>query len=560
MAPPNLHALPDATPLDVRAALTGRAILVTGVTGFVGKVWLSQLLHELPDVGRVYVLARRGDHASAEDRLRHLIERSPAFRPLRARHGAALGRLLGARLEALDGDVTLPRCGLDDATVARLGDDLDAIVHFAGLTDFDPDPGAAIAINVRGAGHVADLAEATGAQLLHCSTCFVAGTRGGRVPEALTPNVTPSGATLDLDAELAALDAIAALPGPKRDRVAAARERAAALGWPNIYTLTKGLAEHLLAARPISLTIIRPSIVECALAYPFAGWNEGLNTTGPLLWLLRTPFRHFPARADNHYDVVPVDAVSRATTAVLAAALADGSARRPAGAAPAVFQVASSQSNPMTMGRGIELANLAIRAHVKKSPKASRWQRLVTRHLDTVPVDADADHLFALPRLQRYARAVQGTLERLDLQKTLPPKAYAAVGRPLERHKETAGFVLEHAHRSFGRVQRMLDLFRPFIHDTDWVFANERVRALDARLTPTDRAIWGWGVDAIDWRRYWLDVLYPGLDTWCMPRLDGEDIPEDPPMVPPLRLEPEAIRDAAPTTGAERPITQEATA
>lgn len=544
MGPTNLHALPSpGAPLDVATTLTGRTLLVTGVTGFVGKVWLSQLLHDLPSVNKVYILARAGDHPTAADRFARVAERSPAFRPLRERHGRGLGAFLAERVEVLDGDVSQPLCGLDADTVARLAPALDAIVHFAGLTDFAPDPRLAFETNVLGAGHVADLAAATEhALLLHCSTCFVAGTTGGHVAETLTPGLAPNQQAYDVASEVAALAEIAARPGDKKARVAAATERAAALGWPNIYTYTKGLAEHMLALRPIELTVIRPAIVECALHYPFSGWNEGINTTGPLLWLLRSPFRHFPARADVHYDVVPVDSVSRGATAVLAAALL--------GEAAPVYHLATSHSNPVSVGRAIELANLSIRKDLS-TQKASRFQRLVVRHLDTVPVDADHEHAFALPRLQRYAKGIQGFLGGLDLKAVLPSNAYKLVGKPLERHKDTAGFLLEHAHRSFGRVQRMLDLFRPFIHDTDWIFVNDHIRALDLRLTDASRTTFGWLGDGIDWRDYWLHVLYPGLDLWCMPRLEGGDIPEDPPMSPPLTLVRPAAPDAAASANAQ---------
>ncbi|HEY6105663.1 MAG TPA: hypothetical protein VIV59_06755, partial [Anaeromyxobacteraceae bacterium] len=42
---------PPRPPLDVGAALAGRRLLVTGATGFVGKVTLSLLLHRYPQVG-----------------------------------------------------------------------------------------------------------------------------------------------------------------------------------------------------------------------------------------------------------------------------------------------------------------------------------------------------------------------------------------------------------------------------------------------------------------------------------------------------------------------------
>src|SRR5436309_14701888 len=49
-------------------------------------------------------------------------------------------------------------------------------------------------------------------------------------------------------------------------------ERSAWWGWPNIYTYTKSLGEQLVAAETgIVRSIVRPSIVESALSYPFPG-------------------------------------------------------------------------------------------------------------------------------------------------------------------------------------------------------------------------------------------------------------------------------------------------
>ena len=64
-------------------------------------------------------------------------------------------------------------------------------------------------------------------------------------------------------------------------------ERSAWWGWPNIYTYTKALGEQLVAAETgIVRSIVRPSIVESALAYPFPGWNEGFTTTAPIIFLV----------------------------------------------------------------------------------------------------------------------------------------------------------------------------------------------------------------------------------------------------------------------------------
>ncbi len=44
---------------SVRRALAGKHVMLIGVTGFIGKVWLANTLLELPEIGRIYLLIRR---------------------------------------------------------------------------------------------------------------------------------------------------------------------------------------------------------------------------------------------------------------------------------------------------------------------------------------------------------------------------------------------------------------------------------------------------------------------------------------------------------------------
>ena len=68
-------------------------------------------------------------------------------------------------------------------------------------------------------------------------------------------------------------------------------------GWPNLYTFTKSMAESMLLARfpELDKTFFRPAIIESAVSFPLPGWNEGLNTSGPLVYFMGTWFRHMPA-------------------------------------------------------------------------------------------------------------------------------------------------------------------------------------------------------------------------------------------------------------------------
>ena len=81
----------------------------------------------------------------------------------------------------------------------------------------------------------------------------------------------------------------------------AGTRRAKELGWPNTYTLTKSLAESLVAkyGAGLPVAVVRPAIVETSVAKPFLGWNEGINTSASLSYLLGTYFRQLPIEQEQ---------------------------------------------------------------------------------------------------------------------------------------------------------------------------------------------------------------------------------------------------------------------
>ena len=78
---------PSASVLSVREIYRGRHVFVLGGTGFLGKVLLSMLLHNFPEVGRAYVMVRRGTGTSSEARFWDHVVPSHTFDPLREQHG-----------------------------------------------------------------------------------------------------------------------------------------------------------------------------------------------------------------------------------------------------------------------------------------------------------------------------------------------------------------------------------------------------------------------------------------------------------------------------------------
>ena len=524
-------------PLSVRRALAGKHVMLIGVTGFIGKVWLVNTLMELPEIGRIYLLIRKQKSNPAMRRFEKLVEESPVFDPLYTRYGAELSGFLRARVEVIEGDVCQPGLGLEPDVCQSLQKTLDLIINSSGLTDFNPDLRDALATNVDAAVNVTEFVrQSDHAGLLHLSTCYVAGARDGRVGETMRPNYTPAGvADFDAESEWRALHefvhkaeqlsesapitaelrqqalskehaakdlAGAALENQiRKNRFRWLREyltesgmkRAAELGWPNTYTLTKSLAESLIAKRGVGLPIavVRPSIVETSLQEPFVGWNEGINTSASLSYLLGTSFRQLPTNEKKRLDIIPVDSVCRGMT-LIGAAIVE---RRH----EPLYQLATSVANPCDMRRSIELTSLAHRKHYRAQEGLEYWLRL---RLDAIPVSKERYNRMSAPAQKAIVKSIQRIMSPLPLKKT-----------PLVR-----------AERNLEKVEKLIKLFEPFILHNEHDFAADNVERLSHALPEDEKAVFGYRTQSIDWWDYWINIHIPALRKWTYPLIEGRPL------------------------------------
>src|SRR5215468_5028915 len=425
---------PRVERLAVSETLANRHILLIGVTGFIGKVWMVDLLEKIPAIRKITLVIRRNRTTSAQRRFEKIVEESPAFEKLHDTYGRRLGAFLNEKVEVVEGDVSLPNLGLDEPTSARLQRSLDVIVNSAGLTDFNPDLRDALSSNVDSTLHLLGfLRKCRRAGLMHLSTCYVVGMRDGRVGEKLEDNYNPArDPRFDAENEIASLrerigriEARAEGPelnkalrrqalGRGRDETSAPAEelegvlrrnrarwvrnrlthagmrRAQHLGWPNTYTFTKSLSESILArhGKDLAIAIVRPSIVESSERSPFAGWNEGINTSGPLSYLLSTNFRQLPSNERKCLDVIPVDMVCRGMTLIAAALVTRRNER--------LYQLATSAVNPVNMGRSIELTGLAHRKHYRttQSQSIDSWLKV---KFESIPVSKQRYERLSIP-------------------------------------------------------------------------------------------------------------------------------------------------------------------
>ncbi len=541
---------------SVRKALGGKRVMLIGVTGFIGKVWLENTLMDLPEIGKLYLLIRPQKSSPAQERFEKMIEGSPVFDPLFEKYGDQLGALLAEKIEVVEGDVSQPGLGLDSETATRLRADLDLIINSSGLTDFNPDLRDALAANVDSAYHLIEFIRGSDhAALLHLSTCYVAGRRDGRVSEQVSPNYTPAGVA-DFDAEkewyrLHELveSAEARVEGPevteelkkralnkehaakglsgqalenqirknkvrwlKNHLTEEATRRAQELGWPNTYTFTKSLAESLIAkhiARDgagLPIAIVRPSIVETSVTKPFRGWNEGINTSASLSYLLGTAFRQLPSNERKLLDIIPVDAVCAGMT-LISAALVE---RRH----DPLYQLATSRTNPCDMGRSIELTSLGHRRHYRAQEGLECWLRL---RMDAIPVSKERYNRMSAPAQKMIIKSIQRVMSPLP----------SAMTKPLAK-----------TERNLERVEKLVELFEPFILHNEHDFAADNVEKLSQALTPEEKEIFGYDTAGLDWWEYWIDIHIPALRRWTYPLIEGRPLEARAPRVlqmPPSR-------------------------
>ena len=130
-------------------------------------------------------------------------------------------------------------------------------------------------------------------------------------------------------------------------------ERSQHWGWTNTYTYTKSLGEQIiLSDTAVTSTIVRPAVVESAIRYPFPGWNEGFNTTAPLMYLMLKGHRNVPVGTDHALDIIPVDFITAGMWLATAAILA--------GEHEPVYQLGTSDENRVTSRRVTELMQREI--------------------------------------------------------------------------------------------------------------------------------------------------------------------------------------------------------
>jgi len=501
----------------IEEGLAGKTLLVTGSTGFLGKSLVEKCLRALPGVRRIDLAIRSSARRPARERLEREVLTSPAFRRLERELGKeGFRQLVDEKLAVVELDLGREDLGLTDEAREELRR-CDVVIHSAAAVEFDNPADLSAQTNLLGATRLVRVLRELGGRphLVHISTAYVGGMLRGLVREELPfdpglnwrheaevlANLRPAVEEESRRPEV--LDQLrrqarsrlgpAGTPAQARaverlrqrwvkDRlVERGRAHARAMGFTDIYSFTKAMAERAVVELhgDIPLSIVRPSIIESALAEPFPGWLEGFRMAEPIiLAFARAALRDFSGLPDALLDIIPADLVVNAVLAAASSPPPPGEHR--------IYHAASGNRNPLRLRALYEYSAEYFTEH----PLRDRWGQAIGTPTWTFPSQGE---LVTRGKLAlRLVEAAQQVVERLPLG-------------------TTATRWSDQLNEERGRLERVLNLAELYgvYVAVDAIFDTRNLVALWERTPAAERERFAFDPALFDWHRYFHDVHLP---------------------------------------------------
>ncbi|KAL3271471.1 hypothetical protein HHI36_021957 [Cryptolaemus montrouzieri] len=277
-------------------------ILLTGCTGFIGKLFLEKLLRSCPKLKKIYILLRTKKGKEVEKRLEEIFE-GPNMEPMKLANPK-----YQKQVAIINGDCFLPDVGIVDEDKQKIIEEVNFIIHCAATVRFDEKLKVAAYINVRSVRDLLKIARQIRnlKGFLHVSTAYANCNR-----ETIDETFYKPGISYNHLLELIEMfdDEIIEKITPTL------------IGkWPNTYVFTKCITEDMIKqeGRNLPMAVLRPSIVIGSVNEPVTGWIDNFyGATGVFLGAGLGLLRSLQAIADNVAEMIPADYVINAGLAAL---------------------------------------------------------------------------------------------------------------------------------------------------------------------------------------------------------------------------------------------------
>ena len=494
----------DTAKLSVKHSFSGKNVLVTGTTGFVGKVIIEKLLRDIPNVGGIYLLIRGNKkYPDANERFAHEIAGSSIFDRLKENAESHFQQLCSQKIHCITGEVTEKQFGLGSELFKSLATKIDVVINSAASVNFREALDQALSINALCLHNTVGFSKLAGQiPVLQVSTCYVNGFNKGDMYEE---NVKPQSNLIpvnddgyyeldalldDLQGKISKLKGHYSGDGLESKLIDLGISESNRYGWNDTYTFTKWMGEQILRKelQGTSLTILRPAIVESALIDPSPGWIEGVKVADAILMAYaREKVVFFPGDPKGVVDIIPVDLVANSIivsvadllNAQLKSKLKDQSEHK-------VYQCCSSGVNPVK-----------IRDLIKFTQKEADINYL--KH----------DRLFFRKPKRPFIMVSKTIFLAMMSAVKLPVMGINKISKLFGG--DAQGEILE----NLDTAMKLSTVFS-FYTQPSYLFHNKKLIALHCRLSEADRTLFPVDATLINWEEYIRNIHIPGLNTYAL--------------------------------------------
>ncbi|XP_068142322.1 fatty acyl-CoA reductase wat [Drosophila tropicalis] len=445
----------SATP--VTDFYSNATVLITGGTGFVGKVLTEKLLRSF-GLRKIYMLIRSKDNMSVQERLQGFFNES-IFNTMREEWPELLKKVhpIRADYSAIDLDI-------DATDRAMLSAEVQIVFNVVASVKFNEKLSDAIDINVLGTKKILDLVMEMKQlkSFVHISTLYCNCNRKF-IKEQVYENEIGYEKIMQIYRTF--------------DDETLEKLRPCLIGqMPNTYTMTKKCAENLVNHRAFHLPagIFRPPIVMSTYKDPFPGWTDNLyGPSGLCTWSARGLVRCIYGTASCKANMVPADYVVNAMIATawdiarrfnLHQTQSDAKSELP------VYNYVSDKNN-ITWGQYMKLSRQGFHEPFDKALWCFSYVIIPSKPLHCAIA-------FFLHNIPAY---ILDLIAMVTGQKRIYVKAY-------------------------GKISRIINMMSWF-GLKEWQFAHRNIDELNELLPSAERAKLQFNIATINWKEYFHSYL-----------------------------------------------------
>jgi long-chain acyl-CoA synthetase len=224
-----------------------------------------------------------------------------------------------------------------------------------------------------------------------------------------------------------------------------------------------------------------------------AGYNEGINTSAPLIYLMMKGQQQIIAK-HVPLDFIPTDYVVAGMILALAELLE--------GTAKPVYQLGASDLNPCTAQRFGELVGLYKRKHYQRKGSGNPLLNALQARFEPTFVTPSTFAMTGSRAIASVSREVASVLG-----KSVPALVPAARA-------------LQDVARREDKIAEIQELFEPFTSQLNGPFDCSNTRAAYARLSDEDKAKLPWTPDTLDWADWMMNFHMPAMEKRIIPEMD----------------------------------------